>query len=38
MITALRTICDQKRTMDDEREIRDCLLKLGIDYERWPTR
>ena len=34
---ALLTICDQNRTLDDEREIRDYLLKLGIDYERWPT-
>ena len=33
---ALLTICDQNRTLDDEREIRDYLLKLGIDYERWP--
>lgn len=34
---ALLTICDQNRTLDDEHEIRDYLLKLGIDYERWPT-
>ena len=34
---ALLTICDQNRTLHDEREIRDYLLKLGIDYERWPT-
>ena len=33
---ALVTICDQNRTLEDEREIRDYLLKLGIDYERWP--
>ena len=33
---ALLTICDQNRTLEDEREIRDYLLKLGIDYERWP--
>lgn len=34
---AILTICDQNRTLNDEREIRDYLLKLGIDYERWPT-
>ena len=34
---ALLTICDQSRTLNDEREIRDYLIKLGIDYERWPT-
>ena len=34
---ALLTICDQNRTLNDEQEIRDCLMKLGIDYERWPT-
>lgn len=34
---ALLTICDQNRTLNDEREIRDYLLTLGIDYERWPT-
>jgi 1,2-dihydroxy-3-keto-5-methylthiopentene dioxygenase len=34
---ALLTICDQNRTLHDEREIRDYLLKLDIDYERWPT-
>jgi len=34
---ALLTICDQNRTLHDEREIRDYLLKLGINYERWPT-
>ena len=33
---ALLTICDQNQTLDDEHEIRDYLLKLGIDYERWP--
>ena len=34
---ALLTICDQNRTLHDEREIHDYLLKLGIEYERWPT-
>jgi len=34
---ALLTICEQNRTLNDEQEIRDCLMKLGIDYERWPT-
>ena len=34
---ALLTICDQNRTFNDEQEIRDYLMKLGIDYERWPT-
>jgi 1,2-dihydroxy-3-keto-5-methylthiopentene dioxygenase len=34
---ALLTICDQNRTLSDEREIRDYLMKLGIDYQRWPT-
>lgn len=34
---ALLTICDQNRTLSDEREIRDYLKKLGIDYERWPV-
>ena len=34
---ALLTICDQNRTLEDEREVRDYLLKLGISYERWPT-
>jgi len=34
---ALLTICDQNRTLSDEREIRDYLMKLGIDYERWPS-
>ena len=34
---AVVTICDQNRTLNDEQEIRDCLMKLGIDYERWPT-
>ncbi|HKR61808.1 MAG TPA: cupin domain-containing protein [Pyrinomonadaceae bacterium] len=34
---ALLTICDQKRTLKDEREIRAHLTSLGIDYERWPT-
>ena len=34
---ALLTICDQNRTLHDDSEIRDYLLKLGIDYERWPT-
>ena len=34
---ALLTICDQNQTLNDEQEIRDYLMKLGIDYERWPT-
>jgi 1,2-dihydroxy-3-keto-5-methylthiopentene dioxygenase len=34
---ALLTLCDQKRTLTDEREIHDYLVKSGIDYERWPT-
>ena len=34
---ALLTICDQNRSLSDEREIRDYLMKLGIDYERWPV-
>ena len=34
---ALLTICDQNRTLHDDGEIRDYLIKLGIDYERWPT-
>ena len=34
---ALLTICDQNRTLSDEQEIRDYLLTLGIDYERWPV-
>jgi 1,2-dihydroxy-3-keto-5-methylthiopentene dioxygenase len=34
---ALLKICDQNRTLNDEQEIRDYLIKLGIDYERWPT-
>ena len=34
---ALLTICDQNRTFEDEREVREYLLKLGINYERWPT-
>jgi 1,2-dihydroxy-3-keto-5-methylthiopentene dioxygenase len=34
---ALLTICDQNRTLTDEREIRNYLVKSGIDYERWPT-
>jgi 1,2-dihydroxy-3-keto-5-methylthiopentene dioxygenase len=34
---ALLTICDQNRTLSDEREIRDYLMKLGIDYECWPA-
>ncbi|HEU4478130.1 MAG TPA: cupin domain-containing protein [Pyrinomonadaceae bacterium] len=34
---ALLTICDQNRTLEDEREVRDYLLRLGINYERWPT-
>ena len=34
---ALLTICDQNRTLSDEQEIRDYLVKLGIDYERWPV-
>lgn len=33
---ALLTICDQNRTLDDEREIHDYLSTVGIDYERWP--
>ena len=32
---ALLTICDQNRTLSNEQEIRDYLVKLGIDYERW---
>ena len=35
---ALLTICDQNRTLSDEQEIRNYLVKLGIDYERWPVR
>lgn len=34
---AVLTICNQNRTLTDEREIRDYLGTLGIDYERWPT-
>lgn len=34
---ALLTLCDQNRTLNDEQEIRDYLIELGIDYERWPT-
>lgn len=34
---AVLTICDQNRTLIDEQEIRDYLLKLDIGYERWPT-
>ena len=34
---ALLTICNQNKTLSDEQEIRDYLMKLGIDYERWPT-
>ena len=34
---AVLTICNQNRTLTDEREIRDYLSTLGIDYERWPT-
>jgi 1,2-dihydroxy-3-keto-5-methylthiopentene dioxygenase len=34
---AVLTICDQNRTLTDQAEIRDYLLALGIDYERWPT-
>lgn len=33
----LLTICNQNRTLNEEQEIRDYLLKLGINYERWPT-
>ena len=33
---AILTICDQNRTLSDEQEIRDYLVTLGIDYERWP--
>ena len=34
---ALLTICNRNQTLTDEREIRDYLSTLGIDYERWPT-
>ncbi|HEY8227794.1 MAG TPA: cupin domain-containing protein [Pyrinomonadaceae bacterium] len=34
---ALVTIHDQNRTLRDEREIRDYLRTLRIDYERWPA-
>ena len=34
---ALLTICDQNRTLSEEQEVRDYLLRLGIEYERWPT-
>jgi 1,2-dihydroxy-3-keto-5-methylthiopentene dioxygenase len=34
---ALLTLCDQNRTLDDEREIHDYLLQLGIDYQRWSS-
>ena len=34
---ALLTICDQNKTLTDEQEIRDYLLNLGIEYERWPV-
>lgn len=34
---ALLTICDQNRTLRDERKIQEYLGGLGIDYERWPT-
>ena len=34
---AVLTICDKNRTLQDEREIQNYLVKLGIDYERWPT-
>lgn len=34
---ALLTICDQNRTLNDDQEIRDYLISLGIEYERWPT-
>lgn len=34
---AVLTICDRNRTLNDEQEIRDYLMKLRIDYERWPT-
>jgi 1,2-dihydroxy-3-keto-5-methylthiopentene dioxygenase len=34
---AIVTIHDENRTLNDEREIRDYLSQLGIDYERWPA-
>ena len=34
---ALLTICDQNKTLSDEQEIRDYLVELSIDYERWPV-
>ena len=34
---ALLTICDRNRTLEDDEDIRDYLLRLGIDYERWPV-
>jgi 1,2-dihydroxy-3-keto-5-methylthiopentene dioxygenase len=34
---ALLTICDQQRTLTDEQDIRDYLVAVGIDYERWPA-
>ena len=37
MSMALLTIYDQNRTLNQEREIRDYLIKLGIDYECWPA-
>jgi 1,2-dihydroxy-3-keto-5-methylthiopentene dioxygenase len=33
---ALLTICDQNRKLSDDQEIRDYLVKLDIEYERWP--
>lgn len=34
---AVLTLCNHDRTLNADREIRDYLSKLGIDYERWPT-
>lgn len=34
---ALLKIYAHSRTLNDEREIRDYLHGLGIDYERWPS-
>ena len=34
---ALLKICDQNKTLTDDQEIRDYLVNLGIEYERWPV-
>lgn len=33
---AILTIIDEKRVLNDAKEIRDYLLPIGVEYDRWP--